>query len=139
MNLERAQDALRILAEQAVEKTHQLSTYSVTPNQESDNEADSESPVVDSFYEFGGNDSILKMTNFTLPEFRRLYGIFYESITTSWNLGRGKRSHHTSMDVLFICIVVLKHGGSWNKLAHIFRVKGPTFMRLITGFMAKID
>ncbi len=81
---------------------------------------------------------MLKMRNFTLPERRRLYGIMQECIVTSWNVERGRRSTLTPMDVLFMCLVVLKHGRSWDTLCTIFRIKSPTFMRLITGFVSKI-
>ena len=35
-------------------------------------------------------------------------------------------------------LTVMMHGGSWNSLAHMFQVKAPTFIRLISGFMQKL-
>ena len=35
-------------------------------------------------------------------------------------------------------LTVMKHGGSWDSLAHMFQVKAPTFIRLISGFMQKL-
>jgi len=138
MNAGRAEDALRILGEQAADRDHEISAFSALRSQDSDDESDAECPIIDSFYGSGGNQAILKMCNFTLPEFRRLYSIMHEHIVTTWNVGRGNRSTLKPMDVLFMCLAVLKHGGSWDTLGTVFRIKGPTFMRIMTGFMAKI-
>ncbi len=119
MNPGRAADALRILGEQVAELEHVLSGFSASRYQESDDEADSECPIIDSFYGPGSNEDVLKMCKFTLPELRRLYAIMQECIVTSWNVGRGRRSTLTPMDVLFMCLVVLKHGGSWDAFGTI--------------------
>lgn len=42
----------------------------------SDDEADSECPIFESFYNTGGSTAILNMTNFTCREFGRLYDRF---------------------------------------------------------------
>lgn len=36
-------------------------------------------------------------------------------------------------------MVFLKHNGSWDHVGNMFRVKGPTFMSIITGFMTKLE
>ncbi len=138
MNPGRAEDVLRILVEQAAEREHVLSGLSASRYQESDDEADAECPIIDSFYGSGGNEAVLKMCKSTLPELQRLYAIMQECIVTSWNVGRKRRSTLTPMDILFMCLVVLKHGGSWDALGTIFCIKGPTFMRLITQCVSKI-
>ncbi len=68
MNPGRAEDALRILGEQAAEREHVLSGLSASRYQESDDEADAECPIIDSFYDSSSNEDVLKMCNFTLPE-----------------------------------------------------------------------
>lgn len=35
-------------------------------------------------------------------------------------------------------LVVIKHPGSWDQLKIHIGIKGPTFMQLITGFIAKV-
>ena len=82
MNNSRAQDALRLLREVAADREHDLLQYSISTQEDSDDEADSESPIFDSFYTVQGNEAILQMTNFTAPEFRKLYSILEPFITT---------------------------------------------------------
>ena len=43
------------------------------------------------------------------------------------------------MYVLFMTLVVMKHGNSWNTIGHIFKIKVPTLLRLILGFVEKIQ
>ena len=35
-------------------------------------------------------------------------------------------------------LVAMKHKSSWDQLAHMFQIKGLTFIRLTHGFMNKI-
>ena len=108
MSSTRAQDVLQKLSEIASELEHDFAQYSAVRAADSDDEVDSESPIFNSFYNAGGNQSVLKMTNFTAPEFRKLCGILHTTITTKWNNGRGKRSEYKQIDVLFILLVVMK-------------------------------
>ena len=55
MNNARAHDALRILSEAAAEREHDLLHHSPNRSPDSDDEADAESPILDSFYDVGGN------------------------------------------------------------------------------------
>ena len=36
-------------------------------------------------------------------------------------------------------LVVIKSGGSWDTIVHMFKIKGPTLLRLISGFISKIQ
>ncbi len=63
MNPSHAEDTLRILGEQAAEQEHLLSGFSASRYQESDDKADAEYPIIDSFYGSGGNEAVLKMCN----------------------------------------------------------------------------
>ena len=114
MNSSQARVALRMLSEIATELEHGLSKHSSTRTQDYDNEADDESPIFDSFYATGGNESIMKMPDFTAPEFRKLYSILKSCITTNWNNGFGKRSDSKQVDVLFTLSVVMKQKSSWD-------------------------
>ena len=63
MNASRADDALRLLSERAAEREHVLPQFSPTRHVEPDHAVDAESPILNSFYQTGGNDSIMRMTN----------------------------------------------------------------------------
>ncbi|KAG6956648.1 hypothetical protein JG687_00010478 [Phytophthora cactorum] len=45
------------------------------------------------------------------------------------------RSTFAAKDVFFMLLVVMKCGDTWDMLARIFRVKTPTFIKTITGFI----
>ena len=49
MNAARAEDALRLLSEQATEREYVLSQFSLTRNDEPDHDVDAESLILDSF------------------------------------------------------------------------------------------
>lgn len=100
-----------------------------------DDDIDRECPVFDKFYTADGNEGIRKLINFTAVEFRGLYSRIQAQVVSRWNVGRGRKTTQTPMDVFFMSLVVLKHGGSWDLLAKVFEMKGPTFERLIMGFM----
>ena len=108
MNNSRAQDTLRLLCEVASDREHDLLQYSTSIREDSDNEADAETPNFYSFYSVGGNESELTMTNFTAPEFRKLYSILEPFVTTWWNNSRGKKTEFKPMYVFFMFLVVLK-------------------------------
>lgn len=100
-----------------------------------DEDLDRECPVFDKFYEDGGNEGIRKLINFTGVEFSQIYSKMQEQLVTGWNVGRRRKTSQTPMDVFFMSLVVLKHGGSWDLLAKVFDIKPPTFERMICGFM----
>ena len=135
MNSSRAQDVLRQLTEKASEHNHDVQTYSSIRQNESDDGADSLSPIFNSFYNSGGNTATVKMINFTPIEYRKVYSALEETIKSNWNVVRGRKYNQSLMDVLLMTLVVLKHGGLWDFLDKMFRIKEPTFVRLITGFM----
>lgn len=58
---------------------------------DSDDEADSACPVLDSLDSDGVNQALMKLTNFTAPELLSMYGTLHEFIITNWNVGRGRK------------------------------------------------
>lgn len=108
-------------------------------SEESDHKADSESPLIDTFYTSRVNLAIRSMCNFTLPELQMLYYTLHNCTTTFWNVLHANWSSHTSMDEWFMSFVVINHRGSWDTLGHIFCIKGPPFMMLITNFISKLN
>ncbi len=138
MDSNRVNQFLTQLSERFTDRKHELLRFSSTREVESDEEAGAESPIFDSFYNSGGSEAIVKMTNFTPAEFRKLCDILHGTILANWNNGRGKKCAFKAMDVLFMTLVVLRDNSSWDQLARSFSVKVPTFMRLIPGFINNI-
>jgi hypothetical protein len=95
----------------------------------------SENPIMQKFFRKNGSTTIQLMTNFTMDQFTRLWMILSSDIQKNWNTGRGRRSPHTPMDVLFFTLTVLKHGGKWDTMAQIFDIKTATFEKIIMSFI----
>ena len=134
---QKAHDALRMLSKFAAEREHDLLSYPATKIVESDDEGGSECPIFETFYASGCSESGMKMCKFTLSEFRHSFFELQPTICSNWNVGRGKRSDFKPKDLLFMTLVVSKHVGSWATIGQMFKIKGPTLLRLISGFMAK--
>ena len=98
---------------------------------ESDSDVESECPIVDQFIFEGGQEAILQLCGFTLEELREVYEIIKDTAENSWSSGRGRRSKCSPFDTFFMTCVTMKHGGTWDFLARMFRLKGPTFQRMV--------
>lgn len=105
----------------------------------SDEDEDSNHPIFDFFLNAGGSESIVKLINFSPAEFRRIYVALETHISANWNIGRGRKFSHLPMDVLFIMLSILKHGGTWDFQTQMFRIKPPTFQRMIICFREMIS
>ena len=138
MSTLRAAQTLELLNRATQQRENELLRHSSTPDAESDDDADAESPIFDQFYGVNRNSNIKEMTNFTAREFRNLYSILQRTIASSWNVGRGRKSKYKPMTALLMTLKVLKHGGTWDFLGQPFGIKEPTFERIITGFLTKI-
>ena len=57
----------------------------------------------------------------------------------NYNAGRGQKCKVSGKDILFMLLIVLKHGGHWDLLGRIFKIKGPTFERMITLYVTFIS
>ena len=134
-----AQAALQILVEAAIGREASLAQYPCEPQAETDEENDSDSPILDTFCNNGGGSAIVQLTNFTVKEFIQLYGKFRTFLANNYNVGRGRRSQYTAKDALSMVLATLKHGGQWDYLGQTFKMKGATFERLVTGFILMIS
>ena len=128
---DREKDALRIENEATTELEHAFVMFSSSRKDESDESPNAESPFLDSFYEPGGRGAIMRMFEFTLAELVRFFGIIQPHVSTTWNVDCTQRWQQKPLCVLFMPLTVLKYRGSWESLAHIFRMRVLTFMRLI--------
>ena len=120
-------------------RNQELSEYAFQPiHGESDEDAGSESPIVDGFRSADGPSPFLKMTNFSEKEFDTIWTPLNENVKTRWNVGAGRKSPFKSNDIFFMLLKMMKHGGKWDFLASIFKMKGPTFKRTVMGFLGII-
>ncbi|KAG2829994.1 hypothetical protein PC129_g6679 [Phytophthora cactorum] len=96
-----------------------------------DTSADSDSPLLDGYFESGGSDAVVTLTNFTLTEFHFLWAHVELELTSRWASGRGRKSTTTAKDASMMFLCVLKHYGTWQKHAIDFGFKAPTFEKMM--------
>ncbi|KAG3107373.1 hypothetical protein PI124_g13314 [Phytophthora idaei] len=102
---------------------------------DNDTDVTSTCPILDGMYRDGGADVVLRLTNFSPRDPNVLWFSLRNHVVRCWNVGRGRRSTFAAKDVFFMLLVVMKYGGTWDMLARIFRIKTPTFIKTITGFI----
>ena len=133
---------LKLLAEQRAERQEDLPKYVSDPDAtetDTDDERDSDTPVLDKFLQSGGVGAVVEMTSFALNEFNALWNVVEEKVESEWNTGRGRKSqHYYPKDVLFMLLSTLKDAGHWDFSGKMFGVKGPTFERMNIGFADKV-
>ncbi|KAH9148876.1 hypothetical protein AeNC1_019381, partial [Aphanomyces euteiches] len=105
----KASGAILRLAEADVDRQRQRNAFIGDIQSDSDDEADSPCPVFDLFYHAEGNEGIRKMSNFNASEFNFVWSQICENVDLKWNCCRGKRNRHTSKDVFFMFMAVMKH------------------------------
>ena len=138
-NAQEANTELRLLSKVAVLREEEISYYNIVPDQdESDNDTDSLFPYFDHFFENGGSTAITDMCNFDANEFELLWQLVERYATKSYNKGGGKKSHNSRKDILYMFLTTLKDGGHWEILDRVFKIKGPTFERMITKYVTMI-
>lgn len=107
-----ATSALNLLSEVSLRRDEEIGNYNTHPDRESsDDEQDSPCPYFDQFFDQGGNGAIRDMSNFSPREFELLWILLETFIKSNCNSGRGKKCHVSGKDMLFMLLVVLKHGG----------------------------
>ena len=97
-----ARSALAFLLDEQRRREVQHNSRSAVRVDEDDDDDDRECPIFDYHYEKDGNNGITKLINFTAAEFRDLHSKIHTQVITRWNIGRGRKSRHTSMDVCFM-------------------------------------
>ena len=134
-----AQAALQVLADAAIGREAALAQYPCEPQADTDGENDSDSLILDTFYNIGGGSAIVQLTNVTIKEFIQLYGKFRTFLANNYNVGFGRRSQYTEKDALLMVLARLKHGVQWGYLGQTFKMKRATFERLVTRFILMIS
>ena len=107
----------------------------LSPNRhgDPDYDPDAEILITDSFCQTGGSDEITRIINFTPAELRQLYVNQHTHVVSFKNV-----CHDTGSSFVIVILKIMNDGGSWHALAHIFRMKNPVLICLITGFMKKL-
>lgn len=106
-------DAINILAYTAAVIDEDFNKFnSKRPHNQSDEEAQSLSPISDALVEIGGKDAIISTTNFSISGFNGIWEKVFDLVSTNWGVGRGWPSTYKSMEVLFMTLATLKHGGT---------------------------
>ncbi|ETI39709.1 hypothetical protein F441_14581 [Phytophthora nicotianae CJ01A1] len=113
------QSMLEILEDREEARLEELNRYSdeVDVN---NTEPTSTCTIFDGIYRDGGTEAVL--TNFSPSEINTLWFSVRGHVHRYWNVGRGRRSTFAAKDVFFMLLVV-------------FKVKTPTFIKAITGFI----
>lgn len=132
--------SLQLLADATFDRTADINKFNTTLDANSDNDdADSNAPLFDAFYEEGGNDAIKGMISFYPSEFETIWTSVEDFVLPRYNTGRGQRSVVKPKDALFITMTVLKHGGQLQMLARIFAMKSQSFERLVTRMLTLLS
>ncbi|KAF0726311.1 hypothetical protein Ae201684P_001162 [Aphanomyces euteiches] len=112
--------------------------YSSLPPQDDDINVDSHSPILDEFVRTRSISIVADLKNFSLAEFGILWSEIRQYIQRHWNVGPGCKNKTTPKDMLFMALTFLMHGGSWDVIAALFKLKSSTFSKSITGFIRTI-
>jgi hypothetical protein len=83
--------------------------------------------------------NLKSMTNFTLPEFNVLWSQVEPVVLPVWNLGRGRRHRTTAIDAFLMVLTVLKHYDAWHKHAADFKMKTPTFEKMVNRMITLVE
>ncbi len=132
--VENAEARLREVQEQ---REAEINRYS-NENVESDDAVESPSPIYDSFFAQNGFATIHLLTNFSSVEFNQIYDFIKEFVSANWNVGRGKKCEFGGKDMLFMVLVTMKNGGTWEFLGNMFLIKTESFQRMIIKFLNMI-
>ncbi|KAH9122177.1 hypothetical protein AeMF1_006416 [Aphanomyces euteiches] len=109
--------------------------YSTMPPPTNETDLDSPSPIMDEFIRTRSLSIVPDLTNFSTNEFSLLWNERRLHITKTWNVGSGNKSRTSPRDMLFMTLTTLKHGGSWDIIAALFKFKSSTFAKSILGFI----
>ncbi|RHY21979.1 hypothetical protein DYB32_009653, partial [Aphanomyces invadans] len=117
-------DALAALEERRLAKRER---YSIESNDATAEDLDSASPVTGQYIAVKGVEVVHTLTNFTVSELITLWTNIKPYVSKNWNVGGGRKCPVTGKDMLFMTLVTLKHGGTWDMLVASFDEKAATF------------
>ncbi|KAF0769486.1 hypothetical protein AaE_002691, partial [Aphanomyces astaci] len=130
--VDHAVDVLTSLRERRDSKRQR---YSAVARQEDDDDDEAPAPIMDLFIQTRGPTVVHELTNFSPAEFNMLWLDIQPYVNVNWNVGSGRKCQVTGRDMLFMALTSLKHCGSWDVVAAVFKEKPPTFSTRVTGFL----
>ncbi|RHY14419.1 hypothetical protein DYB36_004675 [Aphanomyces astaci] len=130
--VDHAVDVLTSLRERRDSKRQR---YSVVARQEDDDDDEAPAPIMDLLIQTRGPTVVHELTNFSPAEFNMLWLDIQPYVNVNWNVGSGRKCQVTGRDMLFMALTSLKHCGSWDVVAAVFKEKPPTFSTRVTGFL----
>ncbi|RHZ39952.1 hypothetical protein DYB31_008483, partial [Aphanomyces astaci] len=96
---------------------------------------DLNSPIYDSFLASQGAEGIVTMTNFSASEFNLIWTEVRQYVFRHWNVGSGRKSAVSARDLLLMFFTSLKHCGTWDVVAAVFKQKPTTFEKRVMSFL----
>lgn len=121
-----ASEALLRLTETSAARSVELNSYSDDVNHtETDEETDSNSPIIDKFFEEAGAVGIAQITNFSLHYLDAIYDIPASDMETAWHSGLVKLFAFGPKDYLFMFLTSSKHGGNCDFLGPCSKLRDP--------------
>lgn len=140
ISTDEAAAALQLLADGQLQREEELTDYPTEAiHSDSDEETDSPSPILDSFYHAGRSDGILTMINLNIRAFNQFWEAVRQEMENAFVRGRGRKTPYKAKDILFMTLTVLKHGGHWDHTARIFKIHTTCFERLVTKAIKAIS
>jgi hypothetical protein len=103
-----------------------------------DDTASTPAPIYDAFLDARGPNGIRDLTNFSPSEFQRLWSDVQLFVQRNWNSGSGRKSTVSARDTFFMALASLKHCGSWDVVAAVFKQKSSSFSKRTTAFLAML-
>lgn len=134
-----ASSILKVLQDTAEARRRDLEEFDGVLTETDDDEIDEDSTMFSKFIEDGGSSALMVLTNFTLAEINYLFKVIEPTLEAQWVRNRGRKSAHKPKDMFLFTLTMLKHGGSWDFLATMFRMKGPNFERLVISMVEVIS
>ncbi|ETV82686.1 hypothetical protein H257_05252 [Aphanomyces astaci] len=128
----KAVDALAAIDERRLSKRQR---FSIESNDATAEDLDSASPVMDRYIAAKGVEVVHSLTNFSASELNTLWTNIKPFVTKNWNVGSGRKCPVTGKDMLFMTLVTLKHGGTWDILSASFDEGAATFSNRINQFI----
>lgn len=119
------------LSDAVAERRAGIQQFSNEKCPESNDEAESESPMSETLDQYGGSQPVTSMAKFSAAEFMKIWDVIAEYTLRKWNVRRTKRCNTTAKDVLLVSLTVLKDGSHQDFLAKMFHIKGTSFQRII--------
>lgn len=114
-------------------REEELQNVETPPNFDFEDEVRKQCSMFLSIFQNDDPEFIKKLTNFSVQAVGTVWDLIKENVENKVLCGRGSKSRTSAKDH-FLAIRVLKHGGSWQFHATVFKQKVARFERLLSRF-----